>query len=160
MASVAVSSALWNSTVIFCVESLLLALCCFAPSSKAFFLPRKNHPSIAVWNSVPNWWQHLSNGFRWFQSRSRIGSCSQPVHVRMPSSWRSVFMAVQYVATAITNSSGPFSSCGLSSRLISSLEFYSDLLRWELVAGAQLLCPKLQSIFLTGVKLCKMIPAL
>ena len=55
--------------------------------------------------------------------------------------------------TAMRNSVGPFSICGLSSRLISSLP-------WELVAGALLLCPKLQSRFLTQVKSCKIIPAL
>ena len=70
------------------------------------------------------------------------------------------FVAGQHVATAIGNSIGPFRGCGLSSRLISSLEFYwvywfySCLLRrnQELAAGALLLCPKFQSRFLTKVK--------
>ena len=92
------------------------------------------------------------DSFSWFQSGRRIGSRSQPVQVHMPSSWRSVLVAVQYLATAMRNSIGPFSICGLSSCLISSLEFYCDLLRWELVAGALLLCPELQSLFLTKEK--------
>ena len=152
MASVAVSSALWNSTLISCVESLLLALCWFALSSKAVFLPRLNHFSVTVWKRVPNWWRHLLNGFRLFQSRSRIGSCSQPVHVRCQAADAVLFVAVQYIATAMRNSIGPFSICGLRSPFISSLEFYSDLLCWELAAGALLICSKLQSRFLTKVK--------
>ena len=119
------------------------------PKLQSRFLTKvKPFQRYSLKSRVPNWWQHLLKGFRLFQSRSRIGSCSQRVHVRMPCSWKSVCLAVQYLATSMRNSIGPF---GLSSRRTSSLEFYSDLLRWELAAGALLICPKLQIRFLTKV---------
>ena len=69
----------------------------------------------------------------------------------LPSSWRSVLLAA-VSSNSHENFHWSFSICGLSSRLISSLEFYSDILLWELAAGALLICSKLQSCFLTKVK--------
>ena len=138
-------------------RSVAVASEAVSSAPKPFSYKGKAIPALQFENRVSIWWQHLLNGFSRFQSGSQIDNCSQPVHARMPSSWRSVFVAVQHLATAIGNSIGPFRSCGLSSRLISFLEFYwvywfySCLLRrnQELAAGALLLFPELQGRFLT-----------